>query len=121
MEWIKSNWFNVVGLLIIVITSLNIAKKYMEKDKEAKIAAICEWLKYAVTVTESSLQGGTGKLKLQMAWSMATAQFPFITKVMDFQQFSEYVDDALDWMKNQIETNPNIKNVILGAAENNNQ
>ena len=114
MEWMAQNWFNVVGLLIIAVGAIFYGKKYMEKDKEQKISAIKEWLKYAVTVTEKALGEKTGKLKLQMIWSMATAQFPFITKLLTFEQFSDLVDDALAWMKTQLETNPNIRAAIIG-------
>ncbi len=117
MNWLSNNWFNVVGLLIILGAALLTGKKYMEKDKAQKIEAIKEWLKYAVTVTEKALGSKTGKLKLQMIWSMATAQFPFITKVITFEQFSKMVDDALVWMKEQLETNPSIKAVITGIKD----
>lgn len=107
-------WINIVGIIIIAIAAIIAVKRYLDKDKEQKIAAVKQWLKYAVTVTEKALQGGTGKLKLQMCWSMATSQFPFITKIMTFEQFSLMVDDALVWMKEQLETNPNIRAAILG-------
>jgi hypothetical protein len=51
-----------------------------------------------------------------MAWSMATAQFPFITKVMTFEEFSSYVDEALKWMNKQLEDNPNIRAIVTGEA-----
>ncbi len=117
MEWMSNNWFNIVGLIIILLAAFFAGKKYMEKDKAQKIEAIKEWLKYAVTVTEKALGSNTGKLKLQMIWSMATAQFPFITKVITFEQFSKMVDDALDWMKEQLEANPNIKAVVTGIKD----
>ena len=117
-EWINQNWFNVVGLLIIAIGAIVAGKKFLDKDKAQKIEAITEWLKYAVTVTEKALGEKTGKLKLQMIWSMATAQFPFITKVMTFEQFSGHVDEALTWMKDQLESNPNIRAAVLGVMEN---
>ena len=48
---------------------------------------------------------------------MATAQFPFITKILTFEQFSEMVDEALEWMKNQLETNPNIRAAVIGVMQ----
>lgn len=117
MEYITQNWFNVVGLLLIAVGAIFAAKKYMDKDKAQKIIAIKEWLKYGVTVTERALGEKTGKLKLQMVWGLATAQFPFITKVMSFEQFSSDVDEALEWMKTQLETNPNIRAAVIGTME----
>lgn len=117
MEWITQNWFNVVGILIIAIAAVIVGKKFMDKDKAQKIEAIKEWLKYGVTVTERALGSSTGKLKLQMLFSIATQQFPFLTKLLTFEEFSKMVDDALVWMREQIETNPNIKAAILGIQE----
>ena len=117
MEYITQNWFNIVGILIIVIGAAIAVKKYLDKDKAQKIEAIKEWLKYAVTVTEKALGAKTGELKLMMAWSMATAQFSFITKVMTFEEFSEHVKEALKWMEKKLADNPNIKAAILGAQK----
>ena len=117
MEWIMNNWFNVVGILVIAVGAIFAGKKFMDKDKAQKIEAIREWLKYGVTVTERALGSNTGKLKLTMLWSIATQQFPFIAKLLTFEDFSRMVDEALAWMKEQIETNPNIKAAILGVQE----
>lgn len=117
MEWIVNNWATIVGLLIITLGAVLAGKKYLDKDTEQKKEAIREWLKYAVTVTEKALGANTGKLKLQMIWSMATAQFPFITKILTFEQFSKMVDEALEWMKIQLETNPNIRVAVTGIMQ----
>jgi hypothetical protein len=116
MEWLTNNYVLVIGLIIIAIGAVITAYKFTQKSNEQKVAAIREWLKYAVTVTEKALGEKTGKLKLQMAWSMATAQFPFITKVMTFDQFAEFVDEALKWMNKQLEDNPNIRAIVIGET-----
>ena len=61
-----NNWATIVGLLIIVLGAVVTGSRFVNKDKEQKIEAIREWLKYAVTVTEKALGANTGKLKLQM-------------------------------------------------------
>lgn len=110
-------YITIIGFVIIVVAGIYEGYKFNKKDKEQKIVAIKEWLKYAVTVTERALGSSTGKLKLQMCWSLATAQFPFITKLISFEQFSNMVDEALVWMKEQLETNPNIRAAITGIEE----
>lgn len=116
MEWLSNNYALVIGLIIIAVGAGITAYKFVQKSNEQKVAAIIEWLKYAVTVTEKALGEKTGKLKLQMSWSMATAQFPFITKVMTFEEFSSYVDEALKWMNKQLEDNPNIRAIVTGET-----
>lgn len=117
MSWLSNNWITVLGLIIIAVAGIYEGYEFNKKDKEQKIAAICEWLKYGVTVTEKALGSGTGQLKLRMLYSMATAQFPFITKLMTFEQFSDNVDDALEWMRKQLDENPNIKAAIIGDVQ----
>ena len=115
MELIINNWATIVGVIIILIAAAVAVKKFLDKDKEQKIAVIREWLKYGVTVTEKALGSGTGELKLRMLYSMLTSQFPFAAKVVSFEQFSDMVDEALVWMKNQLENNPNTRAVVLGV------
>jgi hypothetical protein len=106
----------IVGLLVIVAGAGFTAYNFIKKTNEKRIEAISEWLKYAVTVAESAMQSGTGALKLQYVWSMETAQFPWITKLITFAQFSKMVDEALVWMKDQIQKNPNIAGIIIGKV-----
>lgn len=117
MEWISNNYVLLIGLIIIGAGAGIATYQFMKKTDDQRIEAIKEWLKYAVTVSESAMQSGTGALKLQYVWSMATAQFPFITKLLTFEQFSQMVDDALVWMKEQLEKNPNIKAIVIGKTD----
>lgn len=108
------NWATIVGLLIIVLGAVVVGSRFVNKDKEQKIEAIREWLKYGVTVTEKALGSGTGELKLRMLYSMLTSQFPYAAKLVSFEQFSKLVDEALVWMRHQLENNPNTRAVVLG-------
>lgn len=116
MEWLSNNYVLVIGLIVIGAGAGITAYNFIKKTNERRIEAIKQWLKYAVTVAETAMQGGTGALKLQYVWSMATAQFPVITKLLTFEQFSKMVDEALVWMKDQIQKNPNIAEIILGKV-----
>lgn len=118
MKFIFNNWVSIVGLAIIAIVAIVKGKQYLAKDKEQKIAAIREWLKYGVTVTEKAMGSGTGALKLRMLYSMLTSQFPYTTKILSFEEFSKMVDEALLWMKNQLESNANVLKLIEGGENN---
>lgn len=73
-----------------------------------------KWLEWAVAEAENQLGTGTGQLKLRQVYNWFTAQFPFFSKIVPFKTFSKWVDLALDWMRDQMEKNKDIKAVIEG-------
>lgn len=103
--------------LIVIVAVIFIAPPviiFARKSKEQKIDALKEWLKYAVTIAEKALGSGTGQLKLREVYNMALAQFPWLPKLITFEMFSAYVDEALEWMRDQLERNNNIKHYVGG-------
>ena len=84
------------------------------KTNEQKIQALKEWLKYAVIMAEKELGEGTGQLKLREVYDMAIRQFPWLIKIVSFEQFSDYVDEALVWMEDQLSKNRRIEGYIAG-------
>lgn len=71
-----------------------------------------EWLKWAVTEAESYLGGGTGQLKLRYVYDLAVKQFPIIKYVLPFSVFEAWVDEALVWMRQQIDSNAKIAEYV---------
>ena len=80
--------------------------------KNMKIENVKEWLKWAVTIAEKELGSGTGQLKLRQVYNMAVDRFPWIIKLISFETFSHWVDDALQWMNNQLANNVAVSNFI---------
>jgi hypothetical protein len=72
-------------------------------DKAQKIANVKEWLKWAVVEAEKALGSGTGQLKLRYVYDLAISQFPWIVSFISFEMFSGWVDEALEWMKGQLD------------------
>lgn len=72
------------------------------------------WLVWAVSEAESVLGSKTGQLKLRYVYDLAVTQFPLLAKMLPFSMFGKMVDDALEIMRNMIETNEAIKNTIEG-------
>lgn len=103
----------ILGLIILLVVCGIAGFEWGKKDKEAKIANIKEWLKYAVIEAEKALGGGTGQLKLRYVYDLAVAQFPWLVSIVSFEVFSSWVDEALDWMKQQLETNKNIEGYVI--------
>ena len=102
----------IVTLVIITIALVCGIIWFIKLPKEKKIANIKEWLKYAVVEAEKDLGSKTGQLKLHMVYDMAIKQFPWIAQLITFETFSDWVDEALVWMKNQLESNKAIQEYI---------
>ena len=95
----------IVALVIVAIALVCGIIWFVKLPKDKKIANIKEWLKFAVIDAEKELGSGTGQLKLRMVYNMAVKQFPFIVQLIPFDTFSKWVDEALDWMKDQLAEN----------------
>ena len=95
----------IMALVIVAIALICGIVWFIKLPKEKQIANIKEWLKYAVVEAERELGSGTGQLKLRMVYDMAVKQFPFIVKLIPFDIFSKWVDEALDWMRGQLAEN----------------
>ena len=95
----------IVALVIVAIALVCGIIWFVKLPKDKKIANIKEWLKFAVIDAEKELGSGTGQLKLRMVYNMAVKQFPFIVQLIPFDTFSGWVDEALDWMKDQLAEN----------------
>ena len=103
----------IIAALIILAISAGVGiYQFIKLTKEQKIANIKEWLKWAVVMSEKSLGAGTGQLKLRQVYNMAVTQFPWIVQLVTFEQFSQWVDEALIWMNNQLGNNNAIAALI---------
>lgn len=112
MEWFIDNWYLVVaGIAGAVVAGVGIYK-WSGKPTAEQIANIKEWLLYAVTEAEKELGGGTGQLKLRKVYDAAVARFSWLAFI-PFETFSEWVDDALEEMKQMLATNEKVKTYVL--------
>lgn len=102
----------IFGLIILAILIGIEIYHFTKLDKQQKIANIKEWLKLAVIEAEKALGGGTGQLKLRYVYDLAVKQFPWIVALVTFDVFSGWVDEALEWMKEQLEQNKAINNYV---------
>ena len=95
----------VIGVLVLAAGVFWFVK--LPKDK--KIKNLKEWLKWAVVEAEKALGSGTGQLKLRFAYDLAIKQFPWVATLISFDTFSAWIDEALDWMRAQLDQNEKIK------------
>lgn len=99
-------WYNILFVLLavaVIVYGISFGK-------------VKEWLKWAVMVAETELGSGTGQAKLHMVYDMFVEKFPAIASILPFSIFSRWVDLALEWMRDQLEKNENIKAMIEGGV-----
>ena len=96
----------VTGIIVILFAVIVTIAAILFKG------GVKEWLKWAVTEAESYLGGGTGQLKLRYVYDLAVKQFPIIKYVLPFSVFEAWVDEALVWMRQQIDQNAKIAEYV---------
>lgn len=103
----------IIAVIVIILIAIICGGYYFIKlPKDKKVANIKEWLKYAVAEAEKALGSGTGQLKLRMVYDMAVKQFSWIVNFISFETFSAWVDEALEWLNNQLAENEAAQNYI---------
>ena len=116
MSWIIDNWYILLALLAIVFVAAVAMVHFFHLPTDKQIAAIKEWLLYAVTEAEKQLGGGTGQLKLRQVYDWAVEKFPWV-QFVKFETFSGWVDEALAIMREMLEKNQQIKTYVEGEAK----
>ena len=114
MENETTTWIFVgVGLVLATIFVLISVMRFLNKPTSEQIKNIKEWLLWAVSEAEKALGSGTGALKLRYVYDLAVKNFPWVS-IIPFETFSEWVDEALEGMRHELEVNEKIKNYIEG-------
>lgn len=106
----------VLFLAILIFVVIGFIS-FLRMPRENQMEALIEFLKWAVFQSEKKLGSGTGQLKLREVYSMAIQRFPWVSERITFERFSQMVDDALVWMRKQIEQNKNIKEFVEGYSD----
>ena len=114
MNWIVENWSLVAILLAAIVVAFFYVKKFLNKPTDEQIAAIREWMLWITLEAERQLGGGTGKAKLRFCYNEFVKTFPWVAKIMTFDEFSCLIDSVLIDMRKLLETNEAIKGYING-------
>lgn len=114
MNWIVNNWSLLVVIIAAVIVGVVYVKKFAQKPTQEQITALKEWMLWITLEAEKYLGSGTGKAKLRYCYSEFTKTFPWLAKVMTFDEFSCMIDTVLIDMRKLLEANEAIKNFVNG-------
>ncbi len=118
MKLIIDNWHTLLMLLIFLVWLVVSIIRFKKMSSEERYQQIRGWLLQAVMFAEKEFGGGTGELKLSNVYAEFCKQLPWLAKIIPFQIFSDYVDDALLEMKELLEKNAKIASVIEVKEEN---
>lgn len=102
-------WYEWAVIAVIAIAVFALLYKLCGIEK------VRNWLLWAVCEAESELGSGTGKLKLATVYSMFIDKFPKFSKIMPYSLFSKLVDEALEIMREWLESNKAIATVIKSS------
>ena len=88
----------VVAIAVAVVT-------FAKYPTSKKLEVIKSWILVAVTTAEKELGSGTGAIKLAIVYSAFVDKFPVVGKVLSYEKFEEYVEEALVKMREALGQN----------------
>ena len=100
--------FGVIGGLLGFV----IAEYFNGLSLKEKIKCLKNWLLYAVSEAESIYGEKLGAIKLEYVYERFQEVFPHLASKISFEKFSSFVDEALEKMRNCIESNSKFKEYI---------
>ena len=109
---ILANWPLVIASIAVIVVAIISVLNFIQKPSDDQIQSVREWLLFACVQAEKQLGSGTGKLKLRYVYDMFLEKFPYIAKFLTFDTFSQYVDEALEKMKELLNTNERVKEYV---------
>ena len=113
LGFIMNNWLTIILSIAALAVFVVKVVQFVRSPSDKQIENLKEWLKLAVTEAEAALGSGTGQLKLRDVYDMAVEKFPWVGEFITFETFSTWVDEALEWMNNQLESNENVKAYVI--------
>lgn len=115
LDFLIDNWAVVVAAIAFGASVVVAVSSFVELPTQAQLDKVREWLLWAVTEAEKELGGGTGALKLRHVYDLFVARFPWLAKVVSFELFSQMVDEALEEMRELLETNQAVSALVIGG------
>lgn len=112
MDFLISNWMLVIAAIAVIAVAAYTVCVFVKRPTSEQLLKVKEWLLYAVVSAEKELGSGTGQVKLRYVYDMFIARFPSFVKIIPFELFSAFVDEALDKMKGMLESNENLQTYI---------
>lgn len=96
MEFIINNWYIILAPIAMGAVGGVLAYKFFNQPSSKQVTRVKKWLLVAVQEAEERFGAGTGQTKLRWVYDVFTAKYPVMAKLVPFETFSGWVDEALD-------------------------
>ena len=117
MQFLIDYWMLLVVAAAVVVAGVLSVWKFAKLPTDEQINAVKEWLVGVVVEAERELGSGTGALKLRQVYDLFVIRFPWMAKIVSFDTFAMWVDDALVVMREMLENNHAVKEYVNGNYE----
>jgi hypothetical protein len=114
MNWIIENWYILIGLIALLMSIGLITYKFAGLPTKEQVKKIKALLLYWVTLAEKELGSGTGQIKLRYVYDLFTEKFNVAARLVSFELFSIWVDEALEQMRTMLVNNEKVHELIKG-------
>lgn len=117
MEFVVNNWYMILAAVVLLAAIAYTLIRFFRQPSGEQIRKVKAWLLIAVIEAEKRFGGGTGTVKLRTVYDLFVARWPWVAKVVPFETFSGWVDEALTEMRELLENNLAVAAYVYGAAE----
>lgn len=116
IKFILENWYIILAFVAAGVAAGIAVYHFVKQPKADQLKKVRKWLLGAVVEAEKALGSGTGQLKLRRVYDLFVVRFPWLAKIIPFDMFCKMVDDALDEMRELLETNEAVAAYINSGA-----
>ena len=96
MEFVLEYWYIILAAVVMAVVGIVLAVRFFKQPSSKQVAKVKEWLLMAVLEAEKQFGSGTGKLKLRSVYDLFVERFPRLARMVSFETFAKWVDEALD-------------------------
>lgn len=114
MDFLIEHWYTILLVIVFLVGGTISVLRFTKLSAAERYDKIRGWLLQAVMLAEREFGSGTGKLKLSAVYDKFCERFPWFAKIITFELFSKYVDDALDEMRSILQKNEAIAQIVEG-------
>lgn len=109
-------WIIFTGIVCLAVAGVAIYT-FIKKPRAEQLEKLKEWLLWAVIEAEKELGSKTGEIKLRRVYDLFITTFPWLARIISFETFHAYVNEALDKMERLIVENKKIAAFVERGIE----
>lgn len=108
-------WYVILGVVAVIAVLALAAVKFFGLPTSTQIEKVKKVLLLWVVEAEKELGDGTGQLKLRYVYDLFVLRFPVVAKVVKFETFSMWVDEALEQVEELLQENEKLEEYVKGV------